>query len=169
MFPNLFLKNKSKKNWSSSIVENGVKFAYVSDAGEAGFPGEVWFEVTYKMDPTVDKITIEMKAITDQHTPVNLTNHAYFNLSGHDSGQPIYEHLVRLHADRYLDFNPEDITVTGKVNQVTGTKYDFREYVRLAERIKTGSKWPDEGYDNFFIVNEEEADGEEDRVKRVAS
>ena len=106
-----------------------------------------------------------MKAITDQFTPINLTSHSYFNLSGHNSGHKIYEHQVKLFADSYLDFNPDDITVTGKVNQVaSNSKYDFREYVKLSDRIKSEVAWPQEGYDNFFVLSETEGDN-----RRVAS
>ena len=141
-----------------------MKFAYVSETGESGFPGEVWFEVAYTLDPGQNRLRIEMRAITDEPTPINLTNHAYFNLSGHETGAKIYEHLVKLHADKYLDFDSKDNTVSGKVLPVSGTKYDLREYVRLSERIESGAQWPDHGFDNFFLLSEYEGEN-----RKVAS
>jgi aldose 1-epimerase len=118
---------------------------------ESHFPGELWLECVYKLDPVTDTLTVDMTAITDKPTPVNLTNHTYFNLAGEETGKATYDHLVKLNCDRYLDFDPQETTVTGKVNGVEGTKYDFREYQRLGDRIKAGGKWPEEGFDNYFL------------------
>ena len=118
---------------------------------ESNFPGEVWVECTYKLDPKENTLSIDITAITDKPTPINFTNHSYFNLAGEDSGEPIYEHELRLDCDRYLDFNPVETTVTGLVNKVDGTKYDFREYKKLGDRVKNGGKWPEEGFDNYFV------------------
>ncbi len=103
-----------------------------------------------------------MKAITDTPTPVNMTNHAYFNLSGMGK---IYEHELKIFSSQYLDFNASDNTVTGTILDVTPAgRYDFRDYVRLGERIKANGKWPDYGYDNFFVLDEKEGEN-----RRVAS
>lgn len=105
-------------------------------------------EATYRLDPNKNNIVVEYKAISEELTPINLTNHTYFNLT---PGQPIYSHFVKINADSYLDFNPSDITVNGKINKVDGSKYDFREYTKLADRMKSKG-WPDEGFDNYFIT-----------------
>ncbi len=131
-------------------MENGVKFDYVSAAGESNHPGEVWFECVYTLTPA-GELSIEMSAITDQATPVNLTNHTYLNLAGEDSGEAVYGHEARFRCDRYLDIDPAEGTVTGEVKAVEGTKYDLREYVALGERIKAGGRWPEEGFDNYFV------------------
>ena len=104
-----------------------------------------------------------MKAITDEPTPINLTNHAYFNLSGHDSSTKIYDHLVRIYADEYLDFNPSDLTVNGKILKVD-QKFDFREFVRIGDRVVNEGSWPQYGYDNFFVLSETEGEN-----RKVAS
>jgi aldose 1-epimerase len=101
------------------------------------------------LDPNKNNIIVEYKAISEELTPINLTNHTFFNLT---PGQPIYSHLVKINSDSYLDFNPADNLVTGKINEVNGSKYDFREYTKLAERMKC-REWPDEGFDNYFITN----------------
>ena len=104
-----------------------------------------------------------MKAITDTPTPVNMTNHAYFNLSG--GVDKIYEHELKIFSNQYLDFNASDNTVTGTILDASPAgRYDFRDYVRLGERIKANGKWPDYGYDNFFVLDEKEGEN-----RRVAS
>ncbi len=138
-----------QRNWSSDIIDDGVRFTYLSPDGEDGFPGVVTIEATYRLDPNKNNIIVEYKAISEELTPINLTNHTFFNLT---PGQPIYSHLVKINSDSYLDFNPADNLVTGKINEVNGSKYDFREYTKLAERMKC-REWPDEGFDNYFITN----------------
>lgn len=88
-------------------------------------------------------------------TPIDLTNHAYFNLNGCNSGTQIYNHELRVFADNYLEGNPNDFLLTGKVLSVDGTKQDFREYVKLSERIRPNGKWPDDGYVTFFAINQQ--------------
>ena len=140
------------KNWTSAIIENGVKFTYLSLDGEGGFPGEACFEATYSMNKNENKITIEYRALVEKATPINLTNHTYFNLAG--IGNKIYDHSLQLNCDNYLDFNPNDVTVTGKINKVDDSKYDFRNFTKLGDRIKKMGNWPEEGFDNYFILNE---------------
>ena len=63
------------------------------------------------MDPFENTIKIQYNAITDlESTPINITNHAYFNLAGDESKTKIYDHELKLYSDKYLDFNPEDVT-----------------------------------------------------------
>lgn len=69
---------------------------------ESGFPGEVWVECVYKIDPKSNSISIDMTAITDKPTPLNLTNHTYFNLAGENTGEKIYGHELMLACDQYL-------------------------------------------------------------------
>jgi aldose 1-epimerase len=71
-----------KQNWESSIIDGGVWFEYNSPDGEGGFPGNVKFDVIYRLDAEKNEIIIEYKAVCDKATPINLTNHAYFNLAG---------------------------------------------------------------------------------------
>lgn len=140
----------SNRNWSSDILDDGVRFTYLSPDGEEGFPGVVTIEATYRLDPNANNIIIEYNAIAEELTPVNLTNHNYFNLT---PGKKIYDHLVKINADKILDMNP-DSTFTGKLNKVDGTKYDLRDFVRLGNRMKD-KEWPHEGFDHFFVFNQE--------------
>jgi hypothetical protein len=77
--------------------------------------------------------------------------------------------LLKINAEKYLDFNPDECTVTGQINSVENTKYDFREYVRLGDRIKSEVAWPEEGLDNFFVRNEANAQDKKADVKLIAS
>ena len=162
---------KFKKNWVSSVVENdaAIKLTYVCADGEGGFPGELWIEVLYRISTEQNEIIIEYKAITDKPTPVSLTNHAYFNLAGENSQEKIYNQLFKINAAKYLDSNPSECTVTGKLNPVENTKYDFRGFVHLASRIRSEVGWPDEGFDNFFVLNEENVKDKKSDSKLIAS
>ena len=80
-----FKKNKIQKNWDSVKLDNGVKFFVTSRDGEGGFPGELNIEVAYLLSEDKNEFTIEYRANTTKITPIDLTNHAYFNLAGHDS------------------------------------------------------------------------------------
>ena len=83
----------------------------MSPSGEGGFPGEVLIEAIYTVDPSENKIMIQYNVVTDiESTPINLTNHAYFNLAGDNSKTKIYEHDLKLNSNKYLDFNPVDVT-----------------------------------------------------------
>ena len=126
----------------------------MSPDGEGGFPGEVWVEAVYTLEKFENTLNVEYRAITEQSTPLNITNHAYFNLEGVDSGAKIYNHELKLFADSYLDFNPTEVTVTGKINSVDNTKFDFREFTKVADRIPNEAEWPGDGYDNFFVLSE---------------
>lgn len=120
-----------------------------------GFPGDVTAEIFYRLDATQDTLYLEYKAKTNKVTPIDMTNHAYFNLNGYNSGIQVYNHEVRIFADNYLPSNSGDLITTGEIKPVDGTKLDFREYVRLGDRIKANGEWPEEGYDNYFVVNQQ--------------
>ncbi len=143
------------QNWRSEEVENGVKFSITSEDGAGGFPGRIEVEVTYRLDARVNAILIDYRAKTNKATPIDLTNHCYFNLDGHTTDKKIYDHLLKINANLYLKSNLVDLVPTGDLESVESTKYDFRDYKRLGDRIKTDGKWPDEGFDNFFIIDQQ--------------
>jgi aldose 1-epimerase len=147
--------NILQRNWNSVQLEDGVKFYITSPDGDEGFPGSVYIEAIYRLSEKENKITIEFRANTTRDTPIDLSNHAYFNLAGHYSREKIYNHFVKIYADSYLDFDKDEITVTGNVNSVVNTKYDFRYFYRLGDRIRENSAWPEDGYDNYFVSNQQ--------------
>ena len=141
--------------WDASTFsgENdaGVTFTYLSKDGEEGYPGNLQVKVTYTLTND-DELRIDYEAETDKTTIINLTNHAYFNLAGHDSGTN-YDHIVQLDASRY---NPVDETLipTGELAAVEGTPFDFTTPHKIGERI---DQVPG-GYDHNYVLNASGAD-----------
>ncbi|XP_063235687.1 galactose mutarotase-like isoform X2 [Bacillus rossius redtenbacheri] len=103
------LKGFDKKVWSSCVEDDKVVFSYLSSDGEEGFPGAVLASVTYQLTDS-NELKVTWKATSTKPTPINLTNHSYFNLCGHANGsQCIYEHLVKINADYYTVTDHENI------------------------------------------------------------
>lgn len=97
-----------------------------------------------------NEIVIDFKALTDRPTPVNLVNHAYFNLAGHNTGnQQLYNHRLQLNANQYTPIDSEMIPI-GELADVNGTAFDFRTEVRLGDVIKQISGG---GFDHNFVAN----------------
>ena len=96
-------------------------------------------------------LSIDMKAMTNKPTLVNLANHAFFNLAGHDSGaKGLKEHWVQFNADFYTP-TTQDLIPTGQISKVEGTKFDFRNLRNLGEMIENHGN---HGYDVNFCINE---------------
>ncbi|MDD4370804.1 MAG: galactose mutarotase [Anaerostipes sp.] len=129
--------------WNSEIIdENAVKFTYLSPDGEQGFPGNLQVSIIY----TVTKgngLMISYHAVSDKKTLINLTNHNYFNLGGHDSGT-IEETKVRILADWFTPVD-EDTIPTGEIRKVEGTTMDFRRFKAVNTDIE-------KGYDHNFVI-----------------
>jgi aldose 1-epimerase len=124
-----------------------VKLTYTSKDGEEGYPGNLQTTVTYTL--TADNgLKIDYLATTDKTTIVNLTNHSYFNLGGHDSGD-VLGHTLELVADQYT---PGDATLlpTGKIAPVAGTAFDFTKPTAIGTRIKETGGDP-VGYDLNYV------------------
>ena len=95
-----------------------------SPDGEENYPGNLDITVTYALLAS-NALSIHYQATTDQRTPVNLTNHAYFNLGGYASGK-VFDHVFQMDADAYLPTD-ENLIPTGEIRSVEGTPFDFRE------------------------------------------
>jgi len=128
----------------------GVVFTYTSPDGEEGFPGKMDIKLTYTLTDK-NELQIDYAATSDKATPINLTNHAYFNLSG--AGAPtVLDHELKLEADHYT---PIDSTLipTGEIAAVAGTPFDFREFHKIGERVDQLNDKPGKGYDHNFVLN----------------
>lgn len=134
----------------SSDNTTSLSLNYLSKDGEEGFPGNL--ETTVKYTLTDDnELLIQYDAETDKATPVNLTNHSYFNLTG-DVNNTILDHTVWIDADR---FTPVDNTLipTGELKSVKGTPFDFTTPHKIGERIAAVPIAPPVGYDHNFVLN----------------
>jgi len=122
------IKGFDKVVWSvdSSHQDSSatLTFSYTSPAGEEGYPGTLQARVTYTLTDQ-NELRVDYSATTDAPTPVNLTQHSYFNLAGAGSGD-ILGHELMISADR---FTPVDSTLipTGEIAPVAGTPFDFRK------------------------------------------
>ena len=112
--------------------ENSLTFSFLSPDGEEGFPGNL--HVTYRYDLTNDnRLTLDYAATTDRATILNLTNHAYWNLAGHGSGDAL-DTVLRMNASYYTEADAENL-LTGNVFPVEGTPFDFRTPKPLGQDI----------------------------------
>lgn len=111
--------------WDAEPAADGraITFRTTSADGEMGFPGACTVTSTYRLDGT--RLTIEMTAVPDALTVINMVHHSYFNLAGHASGDVLAQEM-RIDADHYVPVDGE-LLATGEILAVAGTPYDFRE------------------------------------------
>ncbi len=146
-------KGFGKVIWEPTILsDTQLQLTYRSQDGEENYPGTLDVTVIYSFDDA-SKLRIEYKAVTDKDTVVNLTNHAYFNLSGHDHGD-IRHHLLQIHAERYTAVSDECLP-TGEVRSVKGTPMDFTEPKPIGQDIESNHEQIQngKGFDHNWILD----------------
>lgn len=135
--------------------EDFVKFKYLAKDGEEGFPGNCTVTVTYTLADD-DTLTMDYTAVTDKKTPVNLTNHAFFNLNGNIDSN-VRSTILMIDADRILS-GGEDLIPDGTYRDVTGSAFDFRVPKEIGKDIHAADEkilQVHGGYDQSYVLNGE--------------
>lgn len=159
-------KGFDKVVWNSEICNdyNGefLKLSYLSKDGEENYPGNMKIVVKYRLNNN-NELVIEYFAESDKDTVANLTNHSYFNLGGHDSGD-ILNHKLKINGDKITAVNSESIP-KGEIRNIIGTPMDFTNFKTVGKDIDADYDQLNygNGYDHNWIVN-----GEKNKLKKVA-
>jgi aldose 1-epimerase len=147
------VKGFNRVVWKAEPVESpdgpAVKMTYTSKDGEEGYPGNLTATVTFTVTAK-NSLRIDYTATTDKATPLNLSNHSYFNLGG-GTDSSILDHVLSLAAEKYT---PVDDTLipTGAIDPVEGTPLDFRKPTAIGARIDQMKGEPG-GYDHNFVLD----------------
>lgn len=141
--------------WDAQDVNGTLVLTLHSPDGEEGYPGTVDITVTYSLSED-NTLSLHYEAVTDQDTLVNLTNHSYFNLGGHNSGT-ILDHQIKLYADEYTPIDSSSLQ-TGAIDPVAGTALDFTELTRIGDRIDDDFDQLTYagGYDHNFVLRKQD-------------
>ena len=139
-------KGFDKVVWDATILPegDGVLFTYNSEDGEEGFPGKLNASVSYRINN--NSLHVEFSAKTNKATPVNLTSHSYFNLSG-GKDDNILNHELQLFADRFVEIG-NDLIPTGKLIDVKDSAMDFSAMHKIKETMNGLG-----GYDHCWVLN----------------
>lgn len=145
------IKGFDKVVWKAEPVKvaygTGVKLTYLSKDMEEGFPGNLSVTVIYTLTDT-NELEIRYEATTDKATPVNLTNHAYWNLKGEGQGD-VLGHRLQIEADKITAVDSAaNLIPTGEIVPVAGTPFDFTSPHAIGERIAK----VEGGYDHNFVL-----------------
>lgn len=132
--------------------KTGVAFTYVSKDGEEGFPGNLKIRVAYTLNDA-NELTVDYEATTDKATPINVSQHSYFNLAGEGTSD-ILNHEIMINADRFTPVD-KNLIPTGELRPVKGTPLDFTTSTKVGARIDDNYDQLvlGHGYDHNFVVN----------------
>ena len=150
------LKGFDKYVWKAESFDKpegaGVILRHASPDGDEGYPGNLNVTVTYTLTDK-NELILDYQATTDKATPVNLTNHAYFNLAGAGVGE-ILNHEIMINADSITAVD-STLIPTGEIRSVEGTPFDFRKPMPIGARIDANEQQIKygPGYDHNFVLN----------------
>ena len=150
------IKGFDKVVWQAESFKRedtvGVVFTHTSPDGDEGYPGTLSLRVTYTLTPR-NELEVDYEATTDKATPVNLTQHTYFNLAGHGS-RDVLDHVVTLRASRYTPVD-SSLIPSGGIATVEGTPFDFRMPTSIGARINANDVQIryGNGYDHNFVID----------------
>jgi aldose 1-epimerase len=132
--------------------KNGVAFTYLSKDGEEGFPGNLKVTVSYTLTD-LNELVIDYQATTDKATPINVSQHSYFNLKGEGNGD-ILDHEIMINADKFTPVD-KNLIPTGELRAVKGTPFDFTTSTKIGTRIEDPYEQMvlGHGYDHNFVLN----------------
>src|SRR5688572_11059557 len=147
------LRGFDKVQWTTEeATQRRLRLSYTSPDGEEGYPGDLDAEVTFELTDD-NELNVEYAATADRATPVNLSHHGYFNLTG-DVDADVLGHILMINADA---FTPVDggLIPTGEIRELTGTPLDFRAPTAIGARINDDDEQlrNGSGYDHNFIIN----------------
>lgn len=129
-----------KRIWDAKEIENGISFTLVSPDGDQGFPGTLNVKTDYTIED--NGLNIEYTAVSDKDTIINMTNHSYFNVNGHASGD-LLGHTIAINSDFHVPVD-DDLIPTGEISKNEGTIFDTKKGILLTEK-----------YDHCFIINDD--------------
>lgn len=156
-------KGYHKRIWNAELKENSIVFTIDDADGTMGFPGNKKVQVAYTVTDD-NELKIEYNVTSDKKTLINMANHTYFNLAGHDSGK-IEAHKLWINASHYTPIF-ERLIPTGELTAVEGTPFDFREMKTVGDDIGADDiqlKYG-QGYDHNFAL-----DGYDGNIQKAAS
>jgi aldose 1-epimerase len=139
-----------------SVTPNMICFSYLSKDGEEGYPGNLDIKMCYTLTDD-NELKITYSAVTDKKTPINLTNHSYFNLKGEGNGT-INDHILYVNSEKYTPVDSVLIP-TGEIATVEGTPFDFRTPTAIGKRVDEDNQQlkMGKGYDHNFVLNRKSA------------
>jgi aldose 1-epimerase len=152
-------KTFNKVVWDGEALKGktGVAFSYLSKDGDDGFPGNLKVKVTYTLTDE-NALVIDYEATTDKSTPINLSQHSYFNLAGEGSGDILNQEMM-LNANRFTPVD-KNLIPTGELRPVKGTPFDFTTATKIGSRIDESYDQLvlGHGYDHNFVLNRKSGD-----------
>lgn len=145
-----------RKAWTITAIGEApapfVTMSYVSADGEEGYPGQLKTDITYRISGGTE-LSMEMVAVTDKPTIINLTNHSFFNLAGVEGGGGILDHRLTIAADTFLPVSPDGIPLDA-ARKVEGSAFDFRTPHPVGARMRDADQQVQirQGYDQNYCL-----------------